>query len=234
MLWFDYALLAVLGLAPSILWLVFFEREEAVHPTPLRDTALIFIIGALTTFIALAGQMGVMQYYLEPNHIAQHSKISIAIFAAIEEILKFLFVYLIVKSRGILREPLDAMIYLITASLGFAAVENIAILVTQGGAITSAIPLESAILRTLGATLLHSVTAGVMGFHWAIGIIRHKFIAFHIIAGVVIASALHGIFNYLTITTGPASWGIVFAAIIGFFVLVDFEELRAQEGIPPR
>jgi RsiW-degrading membrane proteinase PrsW (M82 family) len=105
-------------------------------------------------------------------------------------------------------------------------------LINQGGldgAIMSAKSLEVVVLRFLGATLLHCVTAGIIGFHWAIGWVRRRYFWLHILAGLIIAVLLHSIFNYLILTTGPASWALAFVATIAFFVLVDFEELRAEE-----
>jgi uncharacterized membrane protein len=45
----------------------------------------------------------------------------------------------------------------------------------------------------------------------------------------LIASLLHSVFNYLILTTGPATWALAFVVIIAFFVLIDFEELRTEE-----
>jgi hypothetical protein len=42
---------------------------------------------------------------------------------------------------------------------------------------------------------------------------------------------LHAIFNYLILTTGPASWALAFVAMISFVVLVDFEQLRTEEEV---
>jgi len=124
------------------------------------------------------------------------------------------------------------MIFMITAALGFAAVENIASLINSGGvqaAFVSFKGFEVVMLRFLGATLLHSVASGIIGFHWAVGWIRGKLLGTHIVIGILISTILHSVFNYLVLAYGPASWALVFVAIIAFFLLVDFEELRSEE-----
>ncbi len=227
----QYALVFGLGLLPSVVWLIFFDLEEAEHPEPIPDILYAFIVGAMTTFVALLVQVGLLK--LMPGWgISPHDPYGISIFSFIEEILKFAAVFFLVSRRPAFNTPIDAMIYMITVALGFAAVENIASLINQGGftaAVTSAKSLEVVVLRFLGATLLHSVTAGIIGFHWAIGWIRGRLLWLHIFAGIVIAGLLHSIFNYLILTTGPASWALAFVATIAFFVLVDFEELRTEE-----
>ena len=227
----QYALVFGLGLLPSVIWLIFFELEESKHLRPFQDILFAFIVGSITTFAALVVQMGVMK--LMPLWgISPHDGTGVSIFAFIEEILKFAAVYFLISRRKSFKEPLDAMIFMITVALGFAAVENIASLLNQGGlaaVITSAKSVEVVVLRFLGATLLHSVTAGIIGFHWAIGWVRKRYVWLHILVGIVIAGLLHSIFNYLILTTGPASWALAYVATIAFFVLVDFEELRSEE-----
>ena len=220
-----------IGLAPSIIWLVFFELEEREKPKRFSDLAFAFIAGSLTTFVALliqiyaAGQLG-------ERGIDIHSVMGVSLFATIEEVIKFLGVLLLVLSRKSFDEPLDAMIYMISVALGFAAVENIASLINSGAvatAFSSVKSIEVITLRFLGATLLHAVASGVIGFHWAVGWVRHKLTWLHILIGIIIACLLHTGFNILVLRFGPAGWALVFVAIIAFFVLVDFEELRTEE-----
>lgn len=227
----QYLLVFGLGLLPSVVWLIFFDLEESEHPKPISDLLFAFIVGAMTTFLALIVQMAMLSYLREIG-ISQHHLFGVSLFALAEEILKFGTVFLLVSRRQSFARPIDAMVFMITAALGFAAVENIASLINQGGlqlAITSASSLEVVVLRFLGATLLHSVTAGIIGFHWAVGWVRGKLVWLHILVGILIAGALHAVFNYLILTTGPASWALVFAAMIALFVLIDFEELRTEE-----
>lgn len=227
----QYALVFALGLLPSVVWLIFFDLEESEHPKPVGDLVFAFVAGAAMTFAALFAQLTLLRL-LQENGLAPHSLSGITLFATIEELLKFGIVFLLVSRRPSFNRPIDAMIFMITVALGFAAVENIASLINQGGletVITNAKSLEVVVLRFLGATLLHCTTAAIIGFHWAVGWLRHKLLAVHITIGIIIASLLHAVFNYLIITTGPSSWALAFAATIGFFVLIDFEELRSVE-----
>ena len=212
--------------------MIFFEQEDKRHPEAIRNISYGFILGALTTFFALAIQLG-LNYLFAETEIGSRSPLAITIFATVEEILKFLAVFYIVRVHRYFDEPVDAMIYMVTVALGFAAVENVASLITQGGILQSGLTLktfEILTLRFLGATLLHSLASAVVGFHWAVGLIAKKNIGWHIFAGLVIASLLHTVFNYLIISTGPASWALAFVIIISFFVLIDFEKLKTKEG----
>jgi hypothetical protein len=43
------------------------------------------------------------------------------------------------------------------------------------------------------------------------------------------ATVLHGTFNYLVLSFGEKGLSIIFLAIVAFFVLGDFEELKTEE-----
>ena len=227
----EYLTIFALGLAPSVVWLVFFEREERERPEPMSDLVFAFIVGAVTTFVALFAQVLLARYFAVIG-IPLHSPLGVGIFATLEEVIKFLGVLLLVVPRRSFDEPLDAMIYMITAALGFAAVENIASLVTSGTLseiFANMRSIELLVLRFLGATLLHTVASGIIGFHYAVGWIRGRLRWLHVLMGILIAGLLHTVFNLLILTYGPASWALAFVAVITFFLLVDFEELRTEE-----
>jgi len=224
-----------LGILPTIIWLVFFEYQHKRHPLAFQMVVFSLILGALVTFFAL-----VLQYYLDIHLFSigygRHHSLVIILFSAIEEVLKFLAVFLLVRPNKHFKEPLDAMLYMIIVGLGFAAVENVATLFNYGGDLatifTSAKAFEIVTLRFMGATLLHALAGAVIGYHWAIGLVRKKAVALHIIVGLLIATLLHAIFNYLIMNTGPSSWVIVYLIAVMFFVLVDFEEIKAVDKDP--
>lgn len=223
-----------LGILPSIVWLIFFDQEDHKHPEAIRNLSFAFILGCFATFFALAVQLGLNHYFVEWN-IASKSPFAVSIFATIEELVKFLAVLLMLRSTKYFDEPLDAMIFMITVALGFAAVENVASLINQAGILEAGVTskaYELLIVRFLGATLLHSLTSAIVGYHWAIGIIAKKLKAWHIFAGLVVASLLHGVFNYLIIMKGPTTWAIVFVVVVSFFVLIDFQKLKVREQKP--
>ncbi len=222
-----------LGIVPSIIWLIFFDHEDHKHPEALRSIVFGFIIGAFTTFVALLLQIGLNSLFGDYG-VATRSPLGVTIFATIEEILKFSAVFFLVRSRHDFDEPMDAMIYMVTVALGFAAVENVASLINHGNLLQTGAflkSLETLTLRFLGATLLHSLTSAIVGFHWAVGMITRRYLGWHIFAGLFVASLLHSVFNYLIIITGPATWGILFVFTISFFVLIDFERLKAAEAV---
>ena len=80
-------------------------------------------------------------------------------------------------------------------------------------------------LRFVGATLLHALASGIVGYYWALGALRGKGGRF-IAVGLVIATALHALFNLLILHYGNIAYALVLLVLLGFFVLNDFEKLK--------
>lgn len=211
----------VVGLLPALVWLIFFLLEDKKRPEPKRLILSTFILGGITAFIALQFQVQ-LNYLLESLDIKQFSSIAIFWMAGIEEVLKFLLVYWWVHKRKEFDEPIDAMIYLIVAALGFATVENVA------SVSRSVSGLELMTLRFIGATLLHSLSSGLVGFYWAKGIVSGRPFLWPVVQGLFAAILIHSVFNVLVLKFGPIWQATVFLAFVGFFVLNDFEKLKKQ------
>ena len=237
MVLFGSATLVFLGLVPSLAWLLFYIREDVKHPEPKILIFFSFLVGGLVTFAVLPLQLW-LNGKLPPLGIPTYSLASFLILGTIEEIFKFLSIYVFIHRRREFDEPLHAMIYMITASLGFAAVENVASIfqAAQGSILNIAI-LESLTLRFVGATLLHSLASGLVGYYWGLAFVKsarayfleHKRELFFISKGLFIASVLHALFNYLIIKSGPASLAIVLVVFAGFFLLNDFEKFKKED-----
>lgn len=204
----------LIGLIPSFAWLIFYLREDVKKPEPKTLIFYTFLLGAFSAFLVLPFQI-LANNWLVLLNVPIYSAIGLLVLAATEEIAKFLAVFWGISKRKEFDEPIDAMIYMITAALGFAAVENVA------SALQSASGLETASLRFVGATLLHSLSSGLVGYYWVKGSIFN---------GLLLASVLHAVFNYLIINTGPIGPAIVFLVFVAYFLLSDFEELKQNES----
>ena len=217
-------LFILIGFLPSFAWLFFFLKED-IHPEPKKMIAKVFIWGALITSIAILVQY-LFRYLLGTIGIGQHQFASFLLFGIIEEVLKFLAAYSVVKKSPFFDEPMDAMIYMITAALGFALVENVA--VVSGIKIASE-AIGVLIFRFVGATLLHALSSAIVGYYWALSIIKKKTNNFSSLLfwGLMVASVLHGIFNYLIIMFREAMiYPLIFLVIVAFFVFWDFEKVK--------
>ena len=220
-------LFILFGLLPSFIWLSFFLQED-IHPEPRKMVFLVFLGGVSAAVIAVAIQY-YFQVFLDNNTINQNGFFAVSGFAALEEIFKFAATYLIVKKSKYFDEPIDAMIYMVTAAAGMAAVENVSIMIGS-----EAMPEKAGILvfRFLGATLLHVLSSALVGYYWAKGLIKKKGFFLFILTGLIFATLLHAIFNYfIIIFNGGAFYSILFLVFVAFFIFYDFEKLKKSNKI---
>lgn len=216
----------ILALLPGFAWLVFYLGEDS-YKEPKRLIALAFSAGFIVSIIAVVVEW-IFSKQITGFGIQEFSIISLIGLAFIEEILKFFAAYFSVSKDPKFTEPIDAMIYSIVAALGFATFENIGILAfTQYQNNFFEIIFQTSLLRFVGATLLHSLASGVVGYYWAKGIILKKTKRF-VFFGILIASILHAMFNYLIINYENITYAIIFLMIVGLFVLIDFEKIKLK------
>ena len=219
----------LVGLLPGFAWLVFYLSEDP-HPEPKRLIVFTFFCGIAFGFFTIVIEQ-IWNGALTQFGVAELSVISLLGLAFIEEFMKFAAAHFAIGKSPQLYDPIDAMIYMIVAALGFATLENIgaitnvAAAATQGTLIASV--FEAVSLRFVGATLLHSLTSALVGYHWALGIVR-KNVLEYIISGFIIATILHATFNWLILNYADVGYSVLFLLVVGFFVLNDFEKLKTN------
>lgn len=214
---------------PGLIWLAFYLREDLMHPEPRKLILYTFLGGGLVTVFVLQAQIFINRWLISAGY-TPYGFVSFLFLGGIEEIFKFLAVYFIVSRRKEFDEPIDAMIYMIVAALGFATVENVAsVLQANSFSFTAPGPFETTILRFVGATLLHSLASGLVGYYWGKAIAKKGEFGKLISKGLVLATLLHAIFNYLIIKSEPVALPLVFLMFVALFILNDFEKLKEQK-----
>jgi RsiW-degrading membrane proteinase PrsW (M82 family) len=227
----------ILGLLPGATWLFFYIREDP-ESKPKKLIAFVFLAGAASSVVALIAELfigcgGALFHFHECiagiEKTSSPAPLSILLFAFVEETVKFGAVYLVVRKSKAFDEPIDAMVYTAIGALGFSTIENLGAIFSGGVrlALIGAV-LEIATFRFVGTTLLHTLTSAFAGYFWAHGIRNFgdkKFIAY----GLMLATVLHAAFNYLILLYNNLLYPVIFVAVIGFFILGDFEKLRKEK-----
>ncbi len=218
-----YALLA--GILPAILWLWFWLKEDNLHPEPRLLLAFSFLGGMLSVALVLPLQKLVLDL-LDGSTLAYATTLKYIIWAGIEEIMKLVVVYFIALRSRFLDEPIDAMIYLITVALGFAALENTFFILKPLELGNTLQALISGNLRFIGATLLHVVASATIGFSISLTFFKGKLLKrTSLLFGVILATALHAAFNLFIIQSSGIDTFKIFALVwVGVIILMLFFE----------
>ena len=212
----------LLGVAPALLWLWFWLREDKEKPEPKGLITIMFIVGMISVIVVLPIQKFVQ------NNVTSYEWQIIG-WASIEEIIKYWGVLILLYKTNHINEPIDWPIYLITAALGFAALENTMFLIKPLLLDQTTVGLLTGQLRFLGSTLLHAVSSGIIGISLGLSFFMGKFIKrIYLFAGLMLAITLHSAFNFFIMEDK----GNNFLRVLGFLwvvtiiIMLLFEKLR--------
>ena len=210
------------GTIPAVLWLIFWLREDKDNPEPVKLLIFTFIAGMLAVILVLP-----IEKYIQGFHYK--AIILTFLWAASEEILKYLAFTVILSQSSYLDKPVRYPIYLITAALGFAALENTFYLVRPLMTSNMTLSLLTGNLRFLGSTLLHSATSAIIGIGIGLAFFKSSGTRFlYGFFGLITAVALHGTFNFFIMDKGGENFLQVFGFlwVITIIIMLLFEKLR--------
>jgi len=199
----------VLTFLPTVLLMVFFYRRDR-NREPRKVLIGTFLLGTLSflpvvfveNFLSSLGVLsGANPFFF--NLYDMFANVAVP-----EESFKLLVILLYSARTSAFDEPMDGVVYGVTAALGFATLENI-FYVIDGG-------LGTAITRAILSIPSHAFWGAILGY--TVGQVRfnnrRKGL---ILMGLLISSALHGLFNTLLVTIeGSAAYS---EAVSGFVII---------------
>lgn len=182
------------GLLPALVWLYFLLKEEDKCPQPRHAVFLAFTAGMLAVPLVIPFED------FASSSLPFGLPVVVA-WATVEETAKYILAAaLVLWSRTMVRNPIDLVVTMITVALGFAAVENTLFLLdplSEGRFMSS---LVTSNLRFIGATLLHVIASSAIGFALAFSFTAARPVrAFAASLGLILAIALHAVFNFFII-----------------------------------
>jgi RsiW-degrading membrane proteinase PrsW (M82 family) len=222
-------ILAIFAVLPAIIWWKFYLSRDP-HPEPKLLLFLTFLGGVAMIFLGrfifglycefFSGESG----QCEINFLGM-SFFGVFFFAASEELLKFVPVWLIDLKRKALDEPVDLVMYMVSSALGFAAMENINYVINgSDGIISGAITIN--LVRSFTAILLHSLSSGIFGYVLAIAVLKGRNWRKWWFLGLLASGLLHAVYNYFIISIADIVLTLILLLFSSFFLLEAIEYLK--------
>lgn len=207
-----FLLALALGLVPSLFWLWFWLREDRLHPEPKSMIILAFLGGMVATMLAYPLERAVANVGLSEQQ-------RFLVWVVMEELLKYAALFFLILRSSYFDEPIDAVIYMITIALGFAALENTLFILGPLASGDQATAINLTALRFVGATLLHVASSALVGISMSFAYFKvkgHRII--FTVLGIGAAIILHSIYNLSIVDSSDPS--TVYNIFIGLWVSV--------------
>lgn len=206
--------LIFLGFIPSLIWLGFFLKKDP-HPEPRFLLTRVFLMGMILAPVAVGFQWSFVSLGVKfsPIIFSFNSAHFFLWAALVEELVKYWSVKYTVLQNPEFDEPVDAMVYLITASLGFAAIENILVLFRSSPEGLD-LALQVWALRSVGATFLHALSGAIIGYFLALSWFYFEHQKKLIAIGIILATLFHFTFNIIVFSFQETREGFVYSLIL--------------------
>lgn len=199
-----YVAIAVL---PAIILITWLYTQDKIHPEPKRAVYRLFLIGAAVVLPA-----GLLEQQMINADVPHNTSFSVTLMTAffvagmIEEFLKAAVFEKAALQKGLIKYPIDAIVYAGAVGLGFATIENI-LYVTSSG-------FTTALLRSVTAVPAHFMFAILMGYQFSRSIWRKKNRAY----GYIVPAIAHGIYDTFALSNG---WTMDALLVIYLLVLME-------------
>ncbi len=216
-----------IGIAPGLIWLaVFFLLFRKQTSDKLKTVLVVFGWGALITLPAVLLEVGGESLFgiQDASNIAGFILGSVLLIAPIEEFLKFVILRKGIFGTSKFSRAHDGILLGIALGLGFGTVEN-TLLAFQD------VSPSLIFTRAITATLLHAVTAGIIGFYLGLAYYDKQKVFILSLQGILLASIFHGIYNLLVTLDPTISLALTFGLLVVsyLFLAIGSSELTKIE-----
>jgi len=188
-MYFLYICSAILPVAIILIYI--YKRDK--FPEPKGVVFVTFILGC-STVLAIDYIIPVLDNFGEKNLRGEtlYFYDSFIRAAFLEEFFKFLVLVFYCARHDEFDEPMDAVIYGVAVSLGFATIENIDYVLKY----YKEPSFTMAIVRAFSAVPLHAFCGVLMGFLITLSIFEKNHNKINILLALMIPSMFHGLYNY--------------------------------------
>ena len=203
--------------SPAILILVLFYFRDRFKEPP-RIVFYTFVLGILSVIPIAIGNIFLDSYGdgLDASYFAKDFYTYVLRAAFHEELYKYLILVYFCSRHTEFNEPMDAIVYGVAVSLGYAAFENVEYVL--GHADFDSTWQSMAAIRVL-PTIMHGVNGVIMGFLLSNVLFVHRDHA-KLILALLIPVFFHGTYNMLiTYTSSGLSIILLLITILYGFVL---------------
>ena len=187
-------------IAPAVFWLGYLYYKDRFQPEPIRNLGITYILGLIAAYACMKfyGLLPLVGIPDDPSALMETQSLeyffySLGVIGLVEELFKFLpFLFIILRLKAF-DETIDGIVYASTIALGFASFENIYYLKYLEG--------FELFGRAFASPLTHTIFSSIWGYTVGKARIHGKSLFKASLIGLSIAALVHGVFDFLTISS---------------------------------
>ena len=209
----------LITILPSIVILFYFINSDKFKE-PKRVIIEVFCLGVVTTIPAGYFNSLIVDTFSTGNKINDAALTGFFAGGLVEEALKFSILYFFVLRKNEFNEPMDAIVYGVVVSLGFATLENLNYVYFYADNF-NATGLEVAKARAWTAVPMHGLNGCVMGFYFGLSVFtgKKKYLSY----ALIMPYLFHGTYNFLV--------GLEFIYAIGILIILIIKSVSLHKNL---
>ncbi|MBQ9872469.1 MAG: PrsW family intramembrane metalloprotease [Eubacterium sp.] len=230
----NYWIMIAVAIIPPLLLMIFIYRRDKHEREPKGLLFKCAALGALSVITALIGEaatMGIIESVFSGKSIYLYYFVE-AFFgvAIVEEAGKFLMLRLGTWKNRHFDYTFDGIIYSVFVSLGFALVENILYVIQNG--------FSTGLFRAVTAIPGHAAFGVYMGYYyglakfWEVAGDKKK-CRRNLWAGWLIATILHGFYDFCALSGKPALMILFLVFIVAMDIAVIVQVIKSSKNDTP-
>lgn len=219
--------LVILALLPAVLLTVYIYKKDRLEREPVRLIVRLLALGAFSCLPAAAMEYGVGALIDSSGITNPYFLVflnSFAVAALCEELVKYFFLRRTTWRSAAFDFQFDGIVYGVSVSLGFAALENV-LYVLQSG-------MSTALLRAVTSVPGHAIFGVFMGYFYGYAkraeVMGNASEARDYLAlSVLVPLLLHGVYDFIAFSMEIAElWIVPFFLYIGLLYLIGLKRVN--------
>lgn len=181
-----------LASAPVIIILVYIYFRDKYEREPIGLLIKALLAGAMTVIPVLLVNSYVEPFKANFTGYAEVAYVAFIVAGFVEELFKFLALFLIIWNNREFNERFDGILYAVFISLGFAWVENIMYVYNYGH--------TTAYMRAFTAIPAHALFGITMGYFFGLAKFMKKDRLLNFSKAIIYPIILHGVYDFILMT----------------------------------
>lgn len=210
--------LLLLALAPAIILMTYVYFRDKYEKEPIKLILKGIVLGAIIIFPVGLIENYIIGFGTGLDKIQKAAYDGFIVAGATEEAFKYFVVFILIWRNSNFNEKFDGIVYAVSVSLGFAAIENIFYVFSNNS-------MQVGLLRAFTAVPGHTIFGVVMGFYLGLARFSINGQGKWLLRAFTVPWLLHGIYDFIIMSGHP----ILLLSFIPFLIFMYRHGLKRMK-----